>query len=221
MAEEPTYRDLVIIGAGGFGREVLQYARDAQSSAWPYRVLGFLNDDPAALEGFSVDVEVLGPVDSPEFLRGDCVIALGDPTSRRHFAEAVRGAGGRLVSVIHPSVYVAGSATVSAGCVVAPGAFIGVESVIGDNSVLNVMASVGHDAVVGAHSVLSSYTALTGMTKLGEGVFTGTHVTVNPGVEVGAWSKVSSGAVVVRNAAAGSLLVGNPAKGRVIFRIGG
>ena len=219
MAEEAIYRDLVIIGAGGFGREVLQYARDTQSSAWPYRVLGFLDDDPAALEGLSVDVEILGPVDSPEILGGACVVSLGEPSLRRRCAEAVREAGGRLVSVIHPSVYVARSASVGHGCVIAPGALVGIDSVIGDNSVINVMASVGHDAVVGEHSVLSSYTALTGAAALGEGVFTGTHVTVNPGVEVGAWSKVSSGAVVVRSADAGSLLVGNPAKGRVIFSI--
>ena len=52
-------RRILIVGAGGFGREVLQWARDA----WPdqaSRISGFLSDDPNRLDGFSTDVGVVG-----------------------------------------------------------------------------------------------------------------------------------------------------------------
>jgi hypothetical protein len=62
-------RRLLIVGAGGFGREVLQWARDA----WPEhvdRIAGFLSDDPCRLDGFSTGIEILGRVDAYEKIPG-------------------------------------------------------------------------------------------------------------------------------------------------------
>ena len=209
--------DLFILGAGGFGREVLQHAREASAQGWPYVVKGFLDDDLDALSGFSVGVSVLNRI-SDEHLSGDVVIALGEPAIRRALRERVEAQGGRIISIVHPSAHVVPSATVGAGSIVGPGVYIGVDSSVEANVVLNVYYSVGHDAKVGSDSVLSSYTAVTGGVMMGAGCFTGTHATIAPGVSIGAWSKIAAGSVVTRQAPDGSLLMGNPAKGRVLFR---
>jgi hypothetical protein len=41
----------VIVGAGGFGREVSEYARDASGPRDAFRLKGFLDDDPSARAG--------------------------------------------------------------------------------------------------------------------------------------------------------------------------
>jgi acetyltransferase-like isoleucine patch superfamily enzyme len=83
--------------------------------------------------------------------------------------------------------------------------------------VLNTYASAGHDAQLGACAVLSPYAVVNGNVVLEEGVFLGTHATVVPGKRVGAWSKLGAGAVAHGDLEAGSLAMGNPAKGRVMF----
>lgn len=208
---------IVVLGAGGLGREVLAYACDAERAGWPHRVRGFADDNPSALVGVDVGVDVLGPLRDHSLLAGDVIIAAGDPLMRRELRMRVAAAGGRLVSLVHPSTYVAADARIGDGAVIAPGAFVGVGATVSANAVVNVLASVGHDVVVGVDSVLSPHAALSGASRIGEAVLLGTHSTLTPGVQVGDWSKVAAGAVVSRDAPPGSLVAGNPAKGRVIF----
>ena len=211
--------DVAIVGAGGFGREALQYCLDAQAVGWPHRVVGFVDDRIDALSGFDVTVPILGGFADLERMGVRAfIIALGDPMLRRQVAESVNGVGGVLVSLIHPTAYVAPTAQIGPGGVLCPFTLIAAHSKVGANVAVNVFASVGHDTLVGDHCVLSPYSAVTGAVTLGDESFLGTHSTIVPGTVIGRCSKVSAGSVVTRDAAAGSLLVGNPAKGRVMFR---
>lgn len=216
-----TARNVAIVGAGGFGREVLGHLRDAEKLGAAAKAVGFFDDDPASLEGFDVGLRVIGPTVSIADLPSgidSVIIAIGEPRTRAILKALADESGVDLVSVVHPSARLTSRSLVGAGSVLGPFAFVGVDSRVGDNVVLNAYASVGHDATVGDHSVLSSYTAITGGCVIGSGVFTGTHATVTPGVTIGAWSKVAAGSVVTSDAPDCSLLVGNPAKGRVMFR---
>jgi sugar O-acyltransferase (sialic acid O-acetyltransferase NeuD family) len=204
---------LVVVGAGGFGREVFAYAGDL---GWP--VAGFADDDPRALDGFALPVGVLGPVDAVDITPSTrFVIAVGDPAVRRKLATAVTGRGGVLRTLVHPRAYVASGALLGPGCVVCPFAFVGSGAHLTQNVVVNIHAAVGHDAAVGEHAVLSPYAAVNGHAAIGADAFLGTHATVTPGRRVGAGAKVSAGSVVLRDVPAGALAVGNPARSRVMF----
>lgn len=212
--------DVAIIGAGGFGREAFQYSLDAQTVGWPHRVVGFVDDRADALEGFDMPVRVLGSLESLGSVDvGAFIIAVGDPVLRHSIADAVAAAAGVLVSLVHPSAYVAATAKVGSGALLCPYVLVAANSIVGSNVAVNVYASIGHDSDVGEHCVISPYAALTGSVSLGADSFLGTHSTITPGTVVGRRSKVSAGSIVTRNAAAGSLLVGNPAKGRVMFPV--
>lgn len=213
-----TQLDLIIVGAGGFGREVLGYAGDAFAGRPAHRVAGFVDDDPRALDGFDLAVGVLGGVrDVPISEATRFVIAVGDPAVRRTLAAAVESRGGRLATVVHPSAYIGPGARLGDGCVVCPFAFVGTAATVGANTAINVHVSVGHDVITGANCVLSPYTAISGAVEMEDDVFFGTHATVSPRRRIGRGSKVSAGAVVHRDVPAGSLAVGNPAKSRVLF----
>lgn len=212
--------DVAIIGAGGFGREVLQYCLDAVAVGWPHRVVGFIDDRSDVLQQFDVIVPVVGGladvgrVDAQAF-----IIAIGDPILRRRMADVVDEIGGVLVSLIHPTAYVSPTAQIGSGTLLCPYSLIAANSTLGSNVAVNVFASVGHDARVGEHCVISSYSAVTGAVSLGSESFLGTHCTITPGRTIGRRSKVSAGSTVTRDAPAGSLLVGNPAKGRVMYPV--
>ena len=212
--------DVAIIGAGGFGREVLEYCQDAQNAGWPFRVVGFIDDGPDALKMFTVSVGVLGNLTEIGKLSVEnFIIAIGDPSARRKICELIGSVDGSLVSIIHPTAYVSSTARVEAGAVLCPFSMVGSGAVVEQNVAVNVYGSVGHDANIGEHCVLSPYTAITGAVYLGDESFLGAHSTIAPGVSVGRRSKINAGSVVTRNAEPGSLLVGNPASGRVMFSL--
>lgn len=216
---------LYIVGAGGFGREVLAYARDMLSSASasaapPFAIAGFLDDNPDALRGHdTAGVTVVGSLAA--FTPGPddrFVIAVGDPRTRRalSLSLAARGvATEAFSSIVHPTAYVAGA--LAPGCIIAPFAFVGPGARLAAHCALNTYASAGHDAALGEYCVLSPYAVVNGNVILEDGVFLATQAAVVPGKRIGAWSKLAAGAVAHGDLDAGTLALGNPAKGRVMF----
>ena len=195
---------LLIVGAGGLGREVYDFAVASERT-----VIAFIDD---AVEG-------LAPVAAADPGAGEYVIAVGEPVTRLKIAEQLMSRGCRFASIVHPTAIIGSRVKLGAGCIVAPLAYVGPDASLGPHSVLNVHAVVGHDSHVGAYSVLSPHVAVGGNCSLGHGVFLGTHATVTPGISVGSWSKSAAGSVITRKVAPGSLLVGNPASGRVMYPI--
>jgi sugar O-acyltransferase (sialic acid O-acetyltransferase NeuD family) len=207
-------KPLVIAGAGGFGREVLGYIRDLELD-----LAGFVDDNPDALnthETGSSIVASFADVDPREFT---WLIAVGDPLVRRRLASRVTSGGGALGQLIHPTAYVSPTASLGPGTIICPFGFVANAASVGANVVVNTYASIGHDATIGDDTVFSPYAAANGNVELGNAVFLGTSAVVTPGKTVGAYSKVSAGTVCSRSFQPGSMIAGNPAKGRVMFQV--
>jgi sugar O-acyltransferase (sialic acid O-acetyltransferase NeuD family) len=211
-------KQLIVVGAGGLGREVFQYAQDVFGKDAETEVLGFLDDNPAALAGDPLQGKILGNTAGfrvePQHR---FVIGVGDPVVRQALARQLEARGARFARVIHPLAYVASTARIADGGVLAPYAFVGAGAQIGLHVVLNTRASVGHDVVLAEHCVLSPHCVVGGGTRLGMGVFMGSSATIVPQRSIGASSKIAAGAVVLQDVPAGALAVGNPAKSRVLF----
>ena len=209
--------DLVIIGAGGFGREVLQYARDSFDPA-QYRIKGFLDDRRTEVEPRSIGLPVLGTTDGYVIEPNDrFLLAVGEPVVRLQLARRFTARGARFVTLIHPLAYVAGSSSMGTGCIVAPFATVGAFATLGENVVLTFYSSVAHDAVIGSCTALSPYSVVNGGSVVGEAVFIGTHAIINPLKSLGTGSKVAAGSVVYQNVPAHALAAGNPAKSRSLM----
>jgi sugar O-acyltransferase (sialic acid O-acetyltransferase NeuD family) len=207
----------VIVGAGGFGREVLNWVRDA----WPdhaERVAGFLSDDLRRLDGFSTGLEILGRVEAYEKRPGDyLLLAIGVAYSRRMVVERLTARGAEFVTLVHPTAVVADSARVGTGCIVCPGAIVSDSAKLGAYVLVNYHASFGHDSSAGDFAVLSPYATLGGGAAIGDDVFLGLHASVGPGRVVGARSKVSANSCVLSDTPVDSIVYGVP--GRIVPRI--
>ncbi len=208
---------IVIVGAGGFGREVLQWAREA----WPDQaslISGFLSDDPRRLDGFSTGVEILSAVANYRPAEGDyLLLGIGVPYARRRVAEQLHSSGARFLSLVHPAAVVATSAAIGEGTIVCPFAVISDSARLGFCSLVNYHASMGHDSFAGDFAVLSPYATLGGAARVDDDVFLGLHASVGPGKTVGARSKVSANSCVLTTAPPDSIIFGVP--GRVSPRI--
>ena len=208
---------LVIVGAGGFGKEVVQYARYSFRSP-EISIRGVLDDSPEARARWSGNVPCLGSTLEYQLEPDDLfIIAIGEPRIRRVLAMRLQEKGANFAKIVHPRAYLAETAQVEEGAIVCPFAFVGPSAKVGPHAVLNTFASAGHDSEVEGYSVLSPYAVINGHAKLERGAFLATHATVVVGKRVGEWAKVSAGSIVHHDVPAFALAVGNPAKSRVLF----
>jgi sugar O-acyltransferase (sialic acid O-acetyltransferase NeuD family) len=209
---------IVIVGAGGFGRDVAQFVRDVISDGADIVLKGFLDDDPASVSDTTLGAPVVGTTTGYQIdLEDRFVIALGDPQFRRVLTERMAARGAQFFTLVHPRAYVIPSASIGEGCIIAPFATVGARARLAHQVAVTYGASVGHDASIGPFCVLSPSAATQGFTTLEDEVFLGTHAIVNPGKRVGRGAKVASASVVYRDVPAGHLALGNPAKSRVML----
>jgi sugar O-acyltransferase (sialic acid O-acetyltransferase NeuD family) len=215
--------ELILIGGGGFAMEILCYLQDLNNTSKEkkVKVVGIVDNGRPRLE----DAErILGYSlthwdDLKLFNGNNCkfVIGIGNPVIREKIRSVIVDDGSQLFSVVHPSAYVAQSATIGTGAIVSPFVFVGPMATVRTNSVLNTYASVGHDAEVGPSAVLSPYAALNGSAKCGCAAFLGSQAIVAPSIILGNNSKLSAGSILTKDTEDNCLAVGNPAKSRVMF----
>jgi len=201
---------IIIVGAGGFGREVLQWSRHA----WPghaHRIAGFLSSDPRRLDGHNCPLAILSDPEVFVPRHGDgLLLAIGIPVVRRRVAESLIAKGGRFLTLIHPQALIAASARVAEGAVICPYAVVSDSASVGRLALLNYHSSLGHDAEVGDFSVLSPYATLGGGARAADDAFLGLHASVGPGVTVGMGSKLSANSCALADVPAECIVWGVP-----------
>ena len=202
----PGKRDLVIVGAGGLGREVLW---TAQATDW--RPIGFLDDAP--IRG-PLDVPHLGPIAlASQYSKAHFVIAIGAPRVRRVVAEKIRSTRGvRFASIVHPTAILSSSVEIGPGTVVGAFCVATVQVRIGCHVILDRGVNVGHDCVIGDYCTVSPLVPLAGKVVIEDGVWIGAGATVRQGVLLRRGSMAGMGAVVVKDVAENQLVAGCPAR---------
>lgn len=210
-------RRILIVGAGGFGREVVNWARDA----WPGHeslIGGFLSADAGVLNGHDCGLRILSDPEGYEPQPGDALLlAIGIPETRRRVAEALLARGAEFLTLVHPTAIVSPTAEIGTGSIVCPGAIVSDAATLGRCVLVNYHASLAHDSSADDYAVLSPYATLAGSAAIGEDVFLGLHASVGPGVTVGSRSKVTANSCALHDVPSDSLVQGVP--GRVHPRL--
>jgi UDP-perosamine 4-acetyltransferase len=204
--------DVIIIGAGGHGKVVLDILRHSRR----VRVAGFLDADESLAGARVAGVKVLGPVNLLAKLRRKkiktAVVAIGDNRTRAQYMNEVRAAGFTLLNAIHPKSVVSRSAKLGENVVIAAGAVVCAEADIGDGAIINTAAVVDHECRVGPAAHICPTAALAGRVTVDEGAFVGLGAKIIQCLSIGAWSTIGAGAVVITDIPAGERAVGVPAR---------
>ena len=204
---------LVIVGASGHGRVVLDCAREAG-----FQPIGFIDRafaPKATVNGIPIlahEPEECGELRS---LKPAWFIAVGDNRTRESLTARVVALTDRPgVSVVHPQSIISPTAAFGSGVFIAPGVILNTEVRVGDGVILNTASTVDHDGRVENYAQISPGCHLAGNVTIGQRAFLGTGVTVIPGMTIGEDAVVGAGAVVISEIAAGVMAVGNPAQVR-------
>lgn len=186
-------RDIMIVGAGGFGREALWTLERINNAAPTWRVLGFADDDPAKAEGVLDGYPMLGACAraSRDFPGAAVFVAVGDNAVREKIYRSLRGHDFPII--LDPSAQVAPTADIRHGTFIGPNAVVSAGAELGKFVIVNARAGVGHDCRLGDFSQVCPGASLSGHTVLGEHAFVATNASTAPGVTVGARAKIAAG----------------------------
>lgn len=212
MNEPFVLENLIIVGAGGSGREVAWLAREIFGTGLNLLFAvepGYY--DPNPIDGIPVVALDALPNDFTHY-----VIAIGDTMQRRRIAHHCRARGLMPTSLIHPSVHKSSHVTIGEGSIVCAGSILTTNVRLGSHVHINVSCTLSHDVVINDFVTISPGVNVAGNVKLGEGAFIGIGATIINGsittpLVVGADSIVAAGACVTRPVDAGALVAGVPA----------
>ena len=207
-------KNIIIVGAAGFGRELLQWIKEINKIEGPqWHIRGFLDDNLKALEGYECDYSVIGTIAEYEPQPDDVfAIALADPTLKKEKVELLQAKGAEFVSVIHPESRIGDFNKIGKGVIIYPSARITVNAELGDFVVLLDNTTIGHDAKVGSFTTICGNCSVNGHVEIGTGSYLANHVSIVPSRKVGNNAYVGAGSVVINNVKDGYRVFGAPAK---------
>lgn len=218
-----TSTPIVIIGAGGFGREVLDVIDAINDRAamaggsGGYEFLGFLDDgEPNAALLEARGVSHLGPIDHLDALADDVgyVIGIGNGSVRRS-VDTFAGRHGRTSPVlVHPSSTQGFDVQLGPGTIVCSQVALTNNIRVGRHVHLNLTTTVGHDVVLGDYVTVSPQVAISGEVTVEDEVLLGTGAAINQGLVIGRGATLGSGAAAVKDIPPEVVAVGIPARPR-------
>lgn len=208
-------KPIVIIGAGGHGREVAEILRYQSQHERGPKVLGFVDDGPDRYQEVINDLPVLG--DWSWFDRIDrnevaVICAIGLPQDRKQLVDRAASSGLSFARAVSNLAYVSPNAKIGAGVMIFGETFVSTNTSIGDHVIINVGGSVSHDTRVDRFGTINPGVHLAGDVSIGEGCYLGVGSSVIQRVSIGPWSVIGAGAVVTRDLPADVTAVGVPAR---------
>jgi len=211
-------RQIAIVGAGGFGREVLAVLEEqvARTASLHGTRLLFVDDAKA---GQTINgVEVLSAA-AYAALEGErqFVVAISSSEAREREAARLLAAGATPLTVVAGNALCFSSATIGVGAVIAPFAFVSANASIGRYFHLNYHSYVAHDCVIGDFVTFAPGVKCNGTVTIEDHAYIGSGAVIKqsqPGrpLVIGRGAIVGMGAVVTKSVAPGVTVVGNPAR---------
>lgn len=213
-------KDLVIIGAGGFGREVRWLTerinetnrRQGRKESW--RLAGFIDDGIEA--GTIMDgIPVLGGTSWLENFNQEisAVCAIGNALTRKAVVERIiKKARVHFPNLIDPSVMMSDTVILGKGNILCAGNILTVNIQIGDFTILNLDCTVGHDVRIGSYVTMYPSVNVSGAVSIGNCSEIGTGCHIIQGITIAPETISGAGSVIIRDLPGRCTAVGNPAK---------
>lgn len=203
---------LVIVGAGGLGREVCQLIHDINLKKEIFELLGFV--DKKGTDQNLLARPLLG--DDTWALRQHeelgFVLGIGASVVREKLSATYTDSELKPIELVHPTALLGHAISRGQGCMICAGSILTTDIQLGNFVNINLQCTIGHDCVLEDFVTLHPGVRLSGNVRVGRGCEIGTGAIILPGVNIGAYCRIGAGAVVTKDCAAKGTYVGVPAK---------
>jgi sugar O-acyltransferase (sialic acid O-acetyltransferase NeuD family) len=207
-------KNIAIIGAGGFGREVKTILDSINKITPTYEFIGFYDD------GFKVgeivnNYPILGSVNDINNISESCsiVMAIANPQIKQSNLNRINNKHIDFPNIIHPNVLISDDfVEIGIGNIICAACIITCNIVIKDFVILNLMCTVGHDTTISSFASFMPSVNISGEVLIEERVYVGTGAKIINQLEIGQDTIVGAGAVVSKSLPKNCTAVGIPAK---------
>ena len=205
--------NIILIGGGGHCKSVI----DVIESTEKYTILGII-DQKERIGEVILGYKIIGSDDNIDDVIKNCQnfnITVGHIKSnqtRVKLYNLIKSKGGHFPIIISPTAYVSKHAKLKEGTIIMHHAFVNSAAKIGVNCIINTGASIEHDAEISNHCHISTGAFINGECKIGNNCFIGSNSTIIHCICIEENNLIAAGSVVTKNAEAGYIYAGNPAK---------
>lgn len=162
-------------------------------------------------EYFSEDAQVNLTAPSESERSIPVVAAIGAPGVRKVLVD--KWPGHEYIDVVSQHATVDPSVRFGGGCIIAPGAILTTDIVVGKHAIINLGSTVSHNCKIGDFVTISPGVHIAGDVVLGDGVFVGIGAILSNDINIASGVVIGAGAVVVDSIdEENSIYVGVPAR---------
>lgn len=205
-------KQLLILGAGGMGKEIYYTARHSIGYGTEFVVKGFL-DLPNPDWNTSIYPPILGIEDDYEIQPDDVfTCSIGDVILKRKVCEKMKARGAKFQTLIMENAEVRDGVVLGDGCIIDSYAHVGSDVVIGENCLIQGYAAIGHDCIIGDYTRIDPRVSLVGGVLVGKNVTVHTASVLNHKVKVGDNAIIGAMSFVILKVRENTSVFGNPAK---------
>lgn len=204
---------VLIIGAGGWGREALAQMQSDEAYDKEWTVKGFLDSRPHMLDGFDCGgLSILGDPLSYQPQPGEAfVCAVGNPQARQHYTQPLIEKKALFIP-IRTRTNLNQRVHMGHGCFFSPHLSISPDVYIGDFVNIQTQSIISHDVYIGEYTQIGAMVFIGGNARIEKFSTIHPHATILPGIQIGEGAVIGAGSVVVKNVPAGATVFGNPAR---------
>lgn len=208
-------RDLIIIGAGGMGREMAWLVERINREVPTWNLLGFVDENPLLHGKVLNSYKILGGLCCLQsFPNAHLICSVANAKVRKDIIAKVVQLlpNTRFATLIDPTAIISECVTIGEGSVVCANTIATIDIAIGKHVIINTACTVGHDAILEDYVTVYPGVNISGNTQIDSCAELGTGMQIIQGKRIGAKSIVGAGAVVIDNIPANCTAVGVPAK---------
>ena len=205
-------RNLVIIGASGFAREMYDLAMVCYGHHANFTIKGFLSDNPSNIEELGYP-PVLSAVSDYIPLVGDVFFcAIGNLYHRKKTVEIILTKGGEFINLIHPTAILSPSVKLGIGVGIKSFCVLASDVKVEDFTFLQSSVIMGHDVQIGSFCQVNSFSFFAGYVKVHNLVSVNAGARIIQNIVIEEESVVGVGSIVIRRVKKNTTVFGNPAK---------
>ena len=193
-------KDIVIIGAGGIGREVAWIIEEINEVNPTWNIVGFVDENSEMwgkeLNGYNVlgGIEALDELEVKPYV----VVAIANCDVKKNIVARLEEKY-KFATVIYPKVRVSKYIEIGEGTIIYPGVILTVNTRIGNHVIISGNCGIGHDTVIGDYSSVLWGSSFSGYDVIREECFIGVGCKIAQGIDITSGSRVVTGSVVTED----------------------